>query len=65
MEALAIDPGHERCLNNLINIYFISGRIEQARNWLEKANQQKVKINAGLEKALRQAPTPEKSREKP
>ncbi|HUU04960.1 MAG TPA: tetratricopeptide repeat protein [Patescibacteria group bacterium] len=65
LEALAIVPGHERCLNNLINIYFISGRIELARSWLEKAGQQMVKINAGLEKAVRQAPTPEKSREKP
>ncbi|MBU4405896.1 MAG: tetratricopeptide repeat protein [Candidatus Aminicenantes bacterium] len=65
LEALAIAPGHERCLNNLINIYFISGRIEQARSWLEKAGQQKVKINQGLEKAVRQAQTPEKSREKP
>ncbi|TFG78022.1 MAG: tetratricopeptide repeat protein [Chrysiogenales bacterium] len=65
LEVLAIDPGHERCLNNLINIYFISGRIEPARRWLEKAGQQKVKINPGLEKAVRQIQTPEKSREKP
>ena len=61
LAALAIEPGHERCLNNLINIYFVTGKIGQARGWLEKADQQKVKVNPGLEKAVRQAKPGEKS----
>ena len=60
LKALAVAPGHERCLNNLINIYFVTGRIEQARSWLGKADQQKVKVNPGLEKAVRQAKSDEK-----
>jgi len=55
LAALAISPGHERCLNNLINLYFISRRIEQARDWLEKATRLKVKINPRLAEAVRQA----------
>jgi tetratricopeptide (TPR) repeat protein len=60
LKALAIAPSHERCLNNLINIYFITGRIGQARDWLEKADQLKVKINAGLAQAVRRAAPDEK-----
>ncbi len=60
LKALAIAPGHERCLNNLINIYFVTGRIEQARSWLENADQQKVKINTGLAQAVRRAAPDEK-----
>lgn len=65
LQALAIAPNHERCLNNLINIYFISHKIEQARSWLEKAIQQKVKINPGLIQAVRQAKLAEKSQNTP
>lgn len=61
LKALAVAPSHERCLNNLINIYFVTGKIGQARSWLEKADQQKVKVNPGLEKAVRQAKPGEKS----
>ncbi len=61
LKALAVAPGHERCLNNLINIYYVTGRIELARSWLEKADQQKVKVNPGLEKAVRLAKSDEKS----
>jgi tetratricopeptide (TPR) repeat protein len=63
LEALALAPGHERCLNNLINIYFISGKIEQARSWLEKALQRKVRINPGLVQAVRQAKLEDKPRD--
>jgi tetratricopeptide (TPR) repeat protein len=55
LKALAIAPRHERCLNNLINIYFVTGRIAQARSWLEKADQLQVKINPGLAQAVRHA----------
>ena len=65
LHALAIAPNHERCLNNLINIYFISHKIEQAQSWLEKAIQQKVKINPGLAKAVRNATLAEKSQGTP
>ena len=60
LQALAIAPSHERCLNNLINIYFVTGKIGQARSWLEKADQLKVKINPGLAQAVRQAKPDEK-----
>lgn len=60
LQALAIAPNHERCLNNLINIYFVTGKIGQARGWLEKADQLKVKINPGLAQAVRQAKPDEK-----
>jgi Flp pilus assembly protein TadD len=65
LQALAISPKHERCLNNLINIYFISHKIEQAKSWLKKAIQQKVKINPGLAKAVRNATLAEKSQGTP
>ena len=65
LQALSISPDHERCLNNLINIYFISHKIEQAQSWLEKAIQQKVKINPGLIQAVRQAKLAEESRKTP
>ena len=55
LQALAIAPAHERCLNNLINIYFVTGKIEQARGWLDKADRLKVKVNPGLAQAVRQA----------
>ena len=61
LKALAIAPSHERCLNNLINIYFVSHKIEQAQSWLEKAMQQKVKINPELAQAVRNAKPAEKS----
>jgi tetratricopeptide (TPR) repeat protein len=53
VEALASEPGHERCLNNLINLYFVTGRIGQARDWLEKAARLRVRINPGLAQAVR------------
>lgn len=53
--ALALEPGHERCLNNLINVYFISGRIGSARDWLEKADRLKVRVNFELARAVRRA----------
>lgn len=65
LQALAIAPDHERCLNNLINIYFISNKIEQARSWLEKATQQQVNINPGLIQAMRQAKIAEKPQNTP
>jgi len=55
LEALAVEPAHERCLNNLINIYFVSRRLGQAREWLEKARQLKAKINPKLEQAVLEA----------
>ena len=61
LKALAMAPNHERCLNNLINLYFISHKIEQAQSWLEKAIQQKVKINPGLAQAVSNAKLAEKS----
>ena len=60
LQALAIAPAHERCLNNLINIYFISRKFELAQSWLGKAIQQKVKINPGLVQAVRRAAAGEK-----
>ena len=66
LAALAIAPAHERCLNNLINIYFITGRIAPAREWLGKADRLKVRINPGLARAVRQAApaeTPKKNRQ--
>jgi Flp pilus assembly protein TadD len=65
LKALAIAPDHQRCLNNLINVYFVTGKIEQARSWLEKAIQQKVKINPGLVQAVRSAKPAEKSQNTP
>lgn len=55
LAALALEPGHERCLNNLINLYFISGRIGPARDWLDKAGRLKVKVNSELARAVRRA----------
>lgn len=55
LEALAVEPAHERCLNNLVNIYFVSRRLAEAREWLDKAAQLKVKVNPNLEKAVREA----------
>lgn len=55
LEALAREPAHERCLNNLINLYFVTRRLDKAREWLERAGQQKVRINPRLEQAIREA----------
>jgi tetratricopeptide (TPR) repeat protein len=55
LEALAVEPAHERCLNNLVNIYFVTRRLAEAREWLDKAARLKVKVNPNLEKALREA----------
>ena len=55
LAALAIEPDHARCLNNLINIYFVTGRIGPARDWLEKAVRLKVAIHPGLARAVSQA----------
>lgn len=55
LEALAIDPGHERSMNNLINIYYVTRRFDLARQWLETARQLQVKIHPGLEKAVQAA----------
>jgi Tfp pilus assembly protein PilF len=55
LEALAVEPAHERCLNNLVNIYFITRRLAEAREWLDKAARLKVKVNPNLEKAVREA----------
>jgi len=65
LKALALSPNHERALNNLINIYFISHQIEQAQSWLEKATQQNVKINPGLVQAVRQAKLDQKPEKTP
>ena len=53
--ALAGEPAHERCLNNLINVYFVTRRLDKAREWLERAGKQKVRINPLLEQAIREA----------
>jgi hypothetical protein len=50
-----VEPAHERCLNNLVNIYFITRRLAEAREWLDKAARLKVKVNPNLEKAVREA----------
>lgn len=55
LEALAVEPAHERCLNNLVNIYFITRRLAEALEWLDKAARLKVKVNPNLEKAVREA----------
>ena len=55
LEALAVEPAHERCLNNLVNIYFTTRRFALAREWLDKAARFKVKVNPNLEKAVREA----------
>ncbi len=55
LEALAVEPAHERCLNNLVNIYFVTGRLAKAREWLDKAARLKVKVNPNLEKAVRES----------
>jgi tetratricopeptide (TPR) repeat protein len=55
LEALAIEPAHERCLNNLVNIFFVTKRFALAREWLDKGAKLKVKMNPGLEKAVREA----------
>jgi tetratricopeptide (TPR) repeat protein len=67
LAALALEPGHPRCLNNLINVYFISGRIGPARDWLEKAGRLKVRVNSELARAVRRAaetPGPGRDQEK-
>ncbi len=53
--ALAIEPAHERCLNNLINVYFVTRRLDKAREWLERAGKLKARINPRLEQAIREA----------
>jgi len=55
LEALTIEPGHERSMNNLINIYYVTRRFDLARKWLETARQLQVKIHPGLEKAVQAA----------
>lgn len=55
LEALAIDRFHERSMNNLINIYYMTHRFDPARMWLEKARQLKVRIHPGLAKAVQSA----------
>jgi len=53
--ALTVAPAHRQCLNNLVNLYFITRRFERAREWLQKARQRKVTINPRLEQAVKSA----------
>lgn len=55
LKALAIAPGHERCLNNLINLYFVGRRFDLAREWLAQARKRKARIHPQLEKVVEEA----------
>ncbi len=55
LKALAIEPGHERCLNNLVNLYFVGRRLDQAREWLEQARKRKARIHPRLAQAVEKA----------
>lgn len=55
LKALDVNPAHERCFNNLLNIYYITRRLDRAREWLKKASRRNVKVNHKLEQAIRLA----------
>jgi len=52
IKALDVNPGHERCLNNLVNIYYVTRRLDLAREWLKKAGERKVSIHPKLKAAV-------------
>jgi tetratricopeptide (TPR) repeat protein len=50
--ALAIDPAHANAFNNIINVFYVQKRMDDARAWLDRAEKAKVKIHPGLKKAV-------------
>lgn len=50
--ALAADPDFGETYNNLINLLFTAGRVEEAREVLAQADAHKAKVHPGLKKAV-------------
>lgn len=51
-KALDVNPAHERCLNNLVNIYYVTRRLDLAREWLHIAGERKVSVHPKLKAAV-------------
>jgi tetratricopeptide (TPR) repeat protein len=50
--ALATDPDFGEAYNNLINLLYLDGRVDEARQVLAQAEARKAKIHPGLKKAV-------------
>jgi tetratricopeptide (TPR) repeat protein len=50
--ALAADPGFGDTYNNLINLLYLGGRVDEARAVLAQAEAHKAQVHPGLKKAV-------------